>query len=284
MPLHINQAHCAPRSAIISAFAAAFVCACPAPAAAQEISPWLPPPDTGTFHLSYTNQSFTSFNAGLVRVEAPAPFEQETTAVTLNYALSGRFGFGVRTGYARVTFLGADEGLTDTRFSAYYVVADESNGAPVQLLASATVIAPGTYAAGGPTAVGDGVAGYELVLAAGRSYASGFSWQANFGGRVRAEGAPEEILYSAVAHQSFGDFSLSGGYSRVEALSGFDIGGSGFDPTQFQRLEEDFSRWYASGSYALSLKVAVIANYGEKFATRNSGNARDFSLSIRLVF
>lgn len=253
-------------------------------AGAQEISPWLPPPGNVVINLSYTNQSFDSFNAGTVRTPAPAPFEQETTAVSYQYAWNGRFGFGVRTGYARVEFLGEDEGLIDSRVSLYYVALDEANGAPIHLLASATAIIPGTYAAGGPTSVGDGAAGYELAFAAGRSFENGLSVQANFGGRVRAEGAPEELLFSVAAHQEIARFNLGVGLARTEALSGVDIGGAGFDPTQFQRLKEDFSRWYVVGAFNINPRLAAVAHYGSKFSTRNSGNASDFTLALKAAF
>lgn len=254
-------------------------------AAAQDLSAWQPSAGQGTLRVGYSHLEYDQFTAGTSLVTPPQSFEQEGVIVDLRYALTDRLGFEFSTGLSRAEFDTEDEGLNDSRFRLRYTLADQADGAIGNLVVAGSVLVAGTYEAGGPTAIGDGVTSFELAGAFGRAFENGFAAEVYFGGRLRTEDAPEDIFAGVAGHYSFAErFILSAGLQRVEALSGVDIGGPGFDPTQFQRLEEDYTRWWVGGSMTLTPVVSVSAYYGQRFDTRNSGISDDFTLSSTFSF
>lgn len=264
--------------------ACAALCA-PHIANAQELSAWQAGAGQGTLRVGYTHLEYDQFTSGTTLVTPANAFEQEGVIFDLRYSLTDRLGLEFSTGLSRAEFVGEDEGLNDSRLRVRYAVADQANGALGNLVLAGSVLVAGTYEAGGPTAIGDGVTSFELAGAFGRSFENGFAAEVYFGGRLRTEDAPEDIFGGVALHYSFAEkFSVSGGLQRVEALSGVDIGGPGFDPTQFQLLEEDYTRWWVGGGMTLTPVVSVSAQYGQKFDTRNSGNSDDFTLSTTFAF
>jgi hypothetical protein len=207
------------------------------------------PPGKGEFTVSpgFTYSTFNEFWAAHEKVgslkDNNERLDQYTGFVKLEYGILSSLAADLTIGYTTTsstkTFANdSDDGLADTEFGLRYRFVTETRTRPAVAVRVGGIIA-GTYDEKTPFA-GDGANGFETSVLLGKTFGeTGFGLYADMGYRVREADVPEDVFGSFGAiKQFYGIFhdadmiTLSFDYHHVQATSGLNIGGAGFDPTR----------------------------------------------------
>ena len=232
---------------------------------------WLNEPGSGYASISVVNQVADEYYRGKVKRSTPLgeDLSQGTIWLTANYAFTDSWAVDARMGWARSQFVVGPmiptpmekfSGLVDTNIGLTWRVNDElASDLPSIALRAGAIIA-GNYDTGYINSLGDGGDGYEFSIIVCEFVSNRVGLSVEFGYRARQENIPDETFTNLTGVWLFGDkLSLGLDYQRVDARSGLDIGGAGFDPTRFPEVEEDSEivagRLYYSASDALSFSV-----------------------------
>jgi hypothetical protein len=294
---------------------AAVVALLPAQPAFAQGSPWIAEPGTGTFSLTYANQSASEFFRGTTKVKGPLDpdksLAQNTMWFGLNYAITDAVALDVQSAWARSFVTGAAgpsggqesySGLFDSNVALTFRLVDELiSNAPSVAVRVGGILA-GAYDTGYINSLGDGGHGVETSLIIGKfGSAAGFS--AELGFRVRggtevntqavggAGSAGETVDVPNDMFVNLGLFIPAGSavtlgvdYRMVNALSGIDIGGMGFSPSRFPGLEEDAhivgGRLLANVTDTVNLNVF----FGQVMAGKNTAASRVFGAGLGFGF
>ena len=252
-------------------FLAVVVAMLPATHAFAQATAWLNEPGSGYASLSIVNQVADEYYRGKVKRSTPRgeDLSQSTIWLTANYAFTDSWAVDAQVGWARSEFvvgpmiptpMESFSGLVDTNIGVTWRVNDElSSDLPSVALRAGAIIA-GNYDTGYINSLGDGGDGYEFSVIVGEFVSNRVGLSAEFGYRAREADIPDETFTNLTGVWLLGDkLSLGLDYRLVDARSGLDIGGAGFDPTRFPEVEEDSEivagRLYYNASEALSFAV-----------------------------
>lgn len=252
----------------VSAFAAALW---PAMCAFADGSAWLNEPGSGYASVSVVSQVADEYYRGKVKRSTPRgeDLAQNTVWLTANYAFGDSWAVDAQVGWARSEFVVGPmiptpmenfSGIVDSSIGLTWRVNDElASELPSVALRAGAIIA-GDYDTGYINSLGDGGNGYELSIIVGEFVSNRVGLSAEFGYRSREAGIPDETFTNLTGVWLLGEkLSLGLDYKLVDARSGLDIGGEGFDPTRFPEVEEDSElvagRLYYNASEALSFAV-----------------------------
>ena len=252
----------------VSAFAVAMW---PAMCAFADGSAWLNEPGSGYASVSVVSQVADEYYRGKVKRSTPRgeDLAQNTVWLTANYAFGDSWAVDAQVGWARSEFVVGPmiptpmenfSGIVDSSIGLTWRVNDElASELPSVALRAGAIIA-GDYDTGYINSLGDGGNGYELSIIVGEFVSNRVGLSAEFGYRSREAGIPDETFTNLTGVWLLGEkLSLGLDYKLVDARSGLDIGGEGFDPTRFPEVEEDSElvagRLYYNASEALSFAV-----------------------------
>ena len=252
----------------VSAFAVAMW---PAMCAFADGSAWLNEPGSGYASVSVVSQVADEYYRGKVKRSTPRgeDLAQNTVWLTANYAFGDSWAVDAQVGWARSEFVVGPmiptpmenfSGIVDSSIGLTWRVNDElASELPSVALRAGAIIA-GDYDTGYINSLGDGGNGYELSIIVGEFVSNRVGLSAEFGYRSREAGIPDETFTNLTGVWRLGEkLSLGLDYKLVDARSGLDIGGEGFDPTRFPEVEEDSElvagRLYYNASEALSFAV-----------------------------
>lgn len=252
----------------VSAFAVALW---PAMCAFADGSAWLNEPGSGYASVSVVSQVADEYYRGKVKRSTPRgeDLAQNTVWLTANYAFGDSWAVDAQVGWARSEFVVGPmiptpmenfSGIVDSSIGLTWRVNDElASELPSVALRAGAIIA-GDYDTGYINSLGDGGNGYELSIIVGEFVSNRVGLSAEFGYRSREAGIPDETFTNLTGVWLLGEkLSLGLDYKLVDARSGLDIGGEGFDPTRFPEVEEDSElvagRLYYNASEALSFAV-----------------------------
>ena len=257
-----------PWRSCVSAFAVAMW---PAMCAFADGSAWLNEPGSGYASVSVVSQVADEYYRGKVKRSTPRgeDLAQNTVWLTANYAFGDSWAVDAQVGWARSEFVVGPmiptpmenfSGIVDSSIGLTWRVNDElASELPSVALRAGAIIA-GDYDTGYINSLGDGGNGYELSIIVGEFVSNRVGLSAEFGYRSREAGIPDETFTNLTGVWLLGEkLSLGLDYKLVDARSGLDIGGEGFDPTRFPEVEEDSElvagRLYYNASEALSFAV-----------------------------
>ena len=106
------------------------------------------------------------------------------------------------------------------------------------------------------------------------------------GYRDREGDVPADIFLNVSGGVLIDRIGLSVNYKLVDAQSGIQIGGEGFNPTArvFPKLEEDIQ--FLSGTMTLNMtdKMNLSLSYGEVIDGRNTSKSKVFSVTTSYMF
>lgn len=257
-----------PWRSCVSAFAVAMW---PAMCAFADGSAWLNEPGSGYASVSVVSQVADEYYRGKIKRSTPRgeDLAQNTVWLTANYAFGDSWAVDAQVGWARSEFVVGPmiptpmenfSGIVDSSIGLTWRVNDElASELPSVALRAGAIIA-GDYDTGYINSLGDGGNGYELSIIVGEFVSNRVGLSAEFGYRSREAGIPDETFTNLTGVWLLGEkLSLGLDYKLVDARSGLDIGGEGFDPTRFPEVEEDSElvagRLYYNASEALSFAV-----------------------------
>ena len=268
------------------------------PAAAfADGSAWLNEPGTGFASLSVVSQVADEYFRGKVKRSTPRgeDLAQNTVWVSANYAFTDSLSLDAQVGWARSEFIVGPmiptpmenfSGIVDTTIGLTWRVNDELASDFPSVAVRAGAIIAGNYDTGYINSLGDGGDGYELSLIVGEFVSNRVGLSAEFGYRGRDSGIPNETFTNLTGVWLLGEkLSLGLDYKIVNAESGLDIGGEGFDPTRFPEVQEDSElaagRLYYNASERLSFAVfhAAVVNGRNAPASAVYGATISYSFS-----
>lgn len=264
-------------------------------------SAWLPARSQFKATPGFSYSTFDEFWMGKTKVSNPPngdSLDQFTGYVSFEYGILANLAADASVGYT-ATDTGAfggnasDEGLTDTSLGLRYRLVDEQTAghawAPTVAVRVGAVI-PGTYDENQPFSAGDGAYAFETSLLFGKAIGTtGFGLYGDIGYRVRENPVPDDVFGSAGVYQQIGPVTIAVGYRHIQALSGLDIGGSGFDPSlgvshgfpavkEINQLVEGGISFTDKGGRNYQFSVAKSVD------GRNTGDKWVFGFNITLPF
>lgn len=234
-------------------------------------SAWLNEPGSGYASISVVSQVADEYYRGKVKRSTPRgeDLAQNTVWLTANYAFGDSWAVDAQVGWARSEFVVGPmiptpmenfSGIVDSSVGLTWRVNDElASDFPSVALRAGAIIA-GNYDTGYINSLGDGGDGYEFSIIVGEFVSNRVGLSAEFGYRSRDAGIPDETFTNLTGVWLLGEkLSLGLDYRLVDARSGLDIGGEGFEPTRFPEVEEDSEivggRLYYNASDSLSFAV-----------------------------
>ena len=234
-------------------------------------SAWLNEPGSGYASISVVSQVADEYYRGKVKRSTPRgeDLAQNTVWLTANYAFGDSWAVDAQVGWARSEFVVGPmiptpmenfSGIVDSSVGLTWRVNDElASDFPSVALRAGAIIA-GNYDTGYINSLGDGGDGYEFSIIVGEFVSNRVGLSAEFGYRSRDAGIPDEMFTNLTGVWLLGEkLSLGLDYRLVDARSGLDIGGEGFEPTRFPEVEEDSEivggRLYYNASDSLSFAV-----------------------------
>ena len=274
---------------------------------ADGVSPWLPAPGAGFVNLSYVSQNANEFYRSDRKVPTPGPnpgqnLGQHTVWINGMYGLSDAVAIDFRVGAARSYFgattpMGAPipptggrdnySGVTDTNIGVTWRIVDELEKPSLPSIAlRGGAIIEGSYTPGWINSIGDGASGLEVSALAGKYLADWLAVSGEVGYRVRDEDVPSDLFFNVSGGVLLDNIGLGVNYKLVDAQSGIQIGGPGFDPVTgvFPRLEEDIQ--FLSGTVSLNVsdQTNLAVTYGEVIDGRNTSKSKVFSVTMGYLF
>ena len=283
-------------------------------------TPWIAEPGTGTISFTYANQSAKEFwrpvDGTVTKVTGPlgptgASLAQNTMWFAANYAVNDFVAFDVQSAFASSLVTGgvgpsggqeSYSGLFDSNVALTFRLVDELISDAPSVAVRVGGILAGAYDTGYINSLGDGGHGVETSLIVGQfGNAAGFS--AELGFRVRgstevntqavggAMAAGETVDVPNDLFVNLGLFIPAGSavtlgvdYRIVNALSGIDIGGSGFSPSRFPGLEEDAH--LVGGRVLINATDVVSLNvfFGQVVKGNNTAVSRVFGGGLSFGF
>lgn len=260
-------------------------------------SAWLNEPGSGFASLSVVSQVADEYFRGKVKRSTPRgeDLAQNTVWLSANYAFTDSLSLDAQVGWARSEFIVGPmiptpmenfSGIVDTTIGLTWRVNDELASDFPSVAVRAGAIIAGNYDTGYINSLGDGGDGYELSLIVGEFVSNRVGLSAEFGYRGRDSGIPNETFTNLTGVWLLGEkLSLGLDYKIVNAESGLDIGGEGFDPTRFPEVQEDSElvagRLYYNASERLSFAVfhAAVVNGRNAPASAVYGATISYSFS-----
>ena len=274
---------------------------------ADGVSPWLPAPGAGFVNLSYVSQNANEFYRQDQKVPTPGPMPganlgQHTVWLNGMYGLSDAVAIDFRVGAARSYFgattpMGAPipptggrdnySGVTDTNIGVTWRIVDELEKPSLPSIAlRGGAIIEGSYTPGWINSIGDGASGLEVSALAGKYLADWLAVSGEVGYRVRDEDVPSDLFFNVSGGVLLDNIGLGVNYKLVDAQSGIQIGGPGFDPVAgvFPKLEEDIQ--FLSGTVSLNVsdQTNIGVTYGEVIDGRNTSKSKVFSVTMSYLF
>jgi len=244
-----------------------------------EGSPWLTEPGMTTVALTQVHQTSDEIK----KLEVDIKLHQNTTWLSINHGINDDLAFDFKTGYSASR---EEYGRTDTNFGLSWRLRDEfiEDGGPTVTVRAGAIL-EGGYDVGSPHAIGDGANGTELSVLTGKLLNSWAAVSAELGYRKRTSGVPDDIFYSAGVHLIPSErLTTSLSYRFTNALDGLDVGGPGFDGSNFNRLEEDTDVLDLSASYQLSTQVNIGLNLAQVVSGKNAANNDIYAATIGYSF
>ncbi len=271
---------------------------------ADGVSPWLPAPGAGFINLSYVSQNANQFyvqdNLRGTPPQNAVPdgkgpnLGQHTVWLNGMYGWSDAIAIDFRVGAAR-SYASAGPtggrnkygGVTDSNIGVTWRIVDElvKPSLPSLALRGGAII-EGSYTPGYINSIGDGASGLEASALAGKWLTDWLAISGEVGYRVRDEGVPSDLFVNVSGGVLVDNIGLSVNYKLVDAQSGLQIGGPGFNPNArvFPRLEEDVQ--FISGTMTLNVseKMNMALSYGEVIDGRNTSKSKVFSATMSYPF
>jgi len=247
--------------------------------ASAEGSPWLTEPGATTVSLTQVHQTSDEIK----KLPVDIKLHQNTTWISLNHGINDELAFDFKTGYSASR---EEYGRTDSNLGLSWRVVDEfiEDGLPTITLRAGATIA-GDYDIGSPHAIGDGANGVEISALSGKILQPWLAFSAELGFRKRTSGVPDEIFYSAgVYFLPIEGLSTSLTYRFTNATDGLDVGGPGFDGSNFNRLEEDTNLLDLSASYNLTHTVSIGLNLARVTGGKNTADNDIYAATVGYSF
>jgi hypothetical protein len=261
-------------------------------ALAGSSSPWVSAAGETELTLTYGSQTADRFFAGDAEMALPADLDQDNLSLGISYGINDELTLDAQIGYAQSDFVvnpvlspkGGLDGLQDSRLGLRLNVAGPDSGLPTITLGLAALLR-GNYDTGALPAVGDGESGIEAQVNVGHVFdqgvvlSGGFAYR-NFNGEV-----PNQNVFNLGLGYGFTE-QFSGGvfYQNVNSNGSLDIGAPGFSPARFPEVDEDYSLFGASGSFAISDALYLGVDIGRKSDGRNTAKSRFWQLSVGRTF
>ena len=277
-------------------------------------TPWIAEPRTGSFSISYFNQTAKEFYRGTETVKGPleatgASLGQNTIWMAANYAISDAIAVDLQTAWAQsfvdgaVGPSGGEEnysGLYDTNIAVTWRFVDElvSNAPSAAVRVGVTV--PGGYDTGYINSLGDGGSAIESSLIIGKFWSlAGVSAELGYRQRGSTEVNANAVGASGnddidIPSDIFANFwifvpvssriRVAANYRVVNATDGIDIGGTGFSPSRFPALEED-SQILGGQLFAdVFGNVSAHAFFGQVVGGRNTAKSTILGAGLSIGF
>jgi len=244
-----------------------------------EGSPWLAEPGATTVSLTQVHQTSDEIK----KLPVDIKLHQNTTWLALNHGINDALAFDLKVGYAASR---EEYGRADSSLGLSWRVLDEfiEDDLPTVTLRAGATIA-GDYDIGSPHAIGDGANGGDISVLVGKILQPWLAASADLGFRKRTSGVPDEIFYSLGVHiLPIENLSSSLTYRFTNARDGLDVGGPGFDGTNFNRLEEDTELLDLSASYQLTSAVNLGLNLARVTDGKNAANNNIYAATIGYAF
>ena len=306
-----------PRLPVTLVASAALLACLPVQPAFAQGTPWIAEPGTGSFSISYVNQNATEFYRQTTKVKGPleasgANLAQNTIWFGINYAITDSVALDVQSAWAQSFVAGgvgpsggqeSYSGLFDSNVAVTWRIVDELvSDAPSVALRVGAIIAGG-YDTGYINSLGDGGSGIETSLIIGKfGSVAGFSAEVGYRNRTSTEvnrqavggagaTADEKVDIPADMFLNLGLFIPAGDavtigldYRMLNALSGIDIGGTGFSPSRFPGLQEDAH--LVGGRLLANVTDTVSLNgfFGKVVGGRNTAASRIFGFGLTFAF
>lgn len=259
-------------------------------------TPWLTEPGSGYASVSVVSQVADEYYRGKVKRSTPRgeDLAQNTIWLTANYGFTDSWAVDAQVGWARSEFvvgpmiptpMESFSGIVDTTIGLTWRVNDElASDLPSVALRAGAIIA-GNYETGYINSLGDGGNGWEFSIIVGEFVSNRVGLSGEFGYRSRNKNIPDETFTNISGVWLLGEkLSLGLDYRLVDARSGLDIGGEGFDPTRFPEVEEDSEiiagRLYYNASDTLSFAVFHAASV----SGRNSPASAVYGATVSYSF
>jgi hypothetical protein len=259
---------------------------------ANSSSPWVPAGGETELTLTYGSQTADRFFAGDAEMALPADLDQKNLTLALSYGINDQLSLDAQIGYAESDFIvnpvlspkGGLDGIQDSRLGLRLNVAGPDSGLPTITLGLAALLR-GNYDTGALPAIGDGESGLEAQVAVGHVFDQGLALSGSFAYRNYNGEVPNQNLFNLGLGYGFTE-QLSAGlfYQNVNSNGKLNIGGPGFSPARFPEVDEDYSLFGISGSFAISEATYLGIDVGRKNDGRNTAKSRFWQLSVGRTF
>ena len=259
-------------------------------------SPWLSEPGAGYLSLSYVRQTADEYYRSKSKRATPRGenLTQDTLWLTGNYAFGESWALDAQVGWARSDFVVGPmipttmenfSGLVDTTLGVTWRLNDELTSDYPSVAVRGGVVIAGNYETGHINSLGDGADGYELSFIIGKFVGAQFGLSAEFGYRARDANVPDETFTNLSGLWLVSDrLSLGLDYQLLDARSGLDIGGPGFDPTRFSEVEEDTAMVAGRLFYAVTERVGLSVFHAAVVKGRNAPASAVYGVTASYSF
>lgn len=250
-------------------------------ASAQSNSPWLPIPGSGSISLNFVDQSGDSAYIGdrdiavsAITGGAATEYKRTSYGLKLGYGISDSLAIDASIGRAKVKVGAADNdsGAIDSVIGINWRVVDEYEirSAPTVTLRGAAII-NGSYNGAKLAALGKDADGYELSVLLGRQFTSAIRAWGGIGIEKRGNDVPQATFFDLNAGYSLTPaLSFSVGYTNKKYAGNLNIGGPGFSPAAFQRVNEVRETVRLGASYAVAGNQTVALSLGKILDGKNT--------------
>ena len=257
---------------------------------------WLSEPGTGYLSLSYVGQTADEYFRSESKRATPRGenLTQNTVWLTANYALGESWALDARVGWARSDFVVGPmipttmanfSGLVDSTLGVTWRLNDELTSDYPSVAVRGGVVLAGNYETGHINSLGDGADGFELSVIVGEFVSTQFGLSAEFGYRARGGNVPDETFTNLSGLWLISDrLSLGLDYQLVDAQSGLDIGGPGFDPTKFPEVQEDTQIVAGRLYYAVSERIGLSVFHAGVVKGRNAPASTVYGVTASYSF
>jgi hypothetical protein len=255
-------------------------------------SPWVNAEGESELTLTYGSQTADRFFAGDAEMDLPADLDQDTLTLAFSYGLNDLLTLDAQIGYAESDFIvnpvlsprGGLDGIQDSRLGLRLNVAGPDRDLPTITLGLAALFR-GNYDTGALSAIGDGETGLEAQVAVGHYFDQGVALSGGLAYRNFNGAVPSQTVFNLGGGYGFTE-QFSGGlfYQNVSSSGDLDIGAPGFSPARFPEVDEDYSLFGVSGSFAFTDAIYLSADLGRKNDGRNTAKSRFWQLSLGRTF
>jgi hypothetical protein len=234
----------------------------------------------------YVWDTFTNYRPGAIHATLPAPYDQYTGYVFLEYGLKEGLALDVDSGYTATDFRGNSlRGIVDTSIGLRWQV---KRGETYVLTLRGAGIINGSYDITKLSnfSPGDKASGGMGSVLYGQLYPHGFFSFTEAGYRIRQKPVPQDFFGSAGLGHSFKRLSYTASYQTSRSINGVDIVGAApkfspyFQASQFPATKKIFGAMDYSANLRVRKDLSFGFDYSQVLHGRNVGMKRVLAFSM----